>query len=92
MAAGCVCDGGCDHGRVHLGAFLAVAAIEDSAADLLLLGLLFNAMGVCWLLFYAVAAARGRGFLVRPPVRRVLDRITGVMLIGLGTRLALEKR
>ena len=64
----------------------------SSAAELLALGLLFNAMGVCWLLVYAVVAARGRNVLLRPQVRRLLDRTTGVVLIALGTRLALERR
>jgi RhtB (resistance to homoserine/threonine) family protein len=65
---------------------------HSSAANLLLLGLLFNAMGVCWLLCYAAAAARGRSVLVRPRVKRTLDRLTGFVLIGLGVRLALESR
>jgi RhtB (resistance to homoserine/threonine) family protein len=64
----------------------------SSVGELLLLGLLFNAMGICWLLVYAMAAARGRNLLLRPRVRRLLDRITGVVLIALGTRLALERR
>ena len=65
---------------------------HGSAGDLLLLGLLFNAMGVSWLICFAIAVARGRNVLVRPRVRRTLDRITGLVLVGLGTRLALEKR
>ena len=63
-----------------------------SAVNLLLLGLLFNAMGFCWLLGYATAAARGRGLLVRPRVKRALDSVSGLVLIGLGARLALEGR
>jgi RhtB (resistance to homoserine/threonine) family protein len=63
-----------------------------SAAELLVLGLLFNAMGVCWLLVYATVAARGRNVLGRPRVKRALDRLTGIVLITLGTRLALERR
>jgi threonine/homoserine/homoserine lactone efflux protein len=63
-----------------------------SSVDLLALGLLFNAIGVCWLLVYALLAARGRNLLVRPRVRRTLDRVNGIVLIGLGTRLALERR
>lgn len=59
---------------------------------LLALGGLFNVMGVAWLLSYAVLAARGRTILTRPRVRRSLDRLTGVVLIGLGARLALERR
>jgi threonine/homoserine/homoserine lactone efflux protein len=53
---------------------------------------LFNAMGFAWLISYASLAARGRNVLARPRVRRALDRITGLVLIGLGVRLALEHR
>jgi threonine/homoserine/homoserine lactone efflux protein len=65
---------------------------HGSARELLVLGLLFNAMGICWLLVYAAVAARGRNLLIRPRVKRTLDRISGIVLIGLGARLALEKR
>jgi threonine/homoserine/homoserine lactone efflux protein len=65
---------------------------DGSAADLLLLGLLFNALGVAWLTSYALLAARGRNVLNRPAVKRTLDRATGIVLIGLGARLALERR
>ena len=65
---------------------------HGSAGNLLLLGLLFNAMGVAWLICYATAVSRGRNVLARPRVKRTLDRISGLVLIGLGTRLALQKR
>jgi len=63
-----------------------------TAQDLLLLGALFNAMGVVWLLAYAAIAARGRGLLQQPRVQRAFERVTGVAFIALGTRLALERR
>lgn len=59
--------------------------------DLLLLGLLFNCMGVIWLLVYAELAARGRDVLARPRIKRALDRLSGVALVALGFRLALER-
>lgn len=62
------------------------------AAELLVLGALFNLMGVLWLSAYGLAVARGRAVFGRPRVRRALDRVTGVVLIGLGVRLALEAR
>jgi RhtB (resistance to homoserine/threonine) family protein len=65
---------------------------HGSLGNLLLLGLLFNAMGIGWLICYATAVARGRNVLVRPRVKRTLDRISGLVLVGLGTRLALENR
>jgi threonine/homoserine/homoserine lactone efflux protein len=53
---------------------------------------LFNLIGVGWLLSYAVAAARGRAVLSRPRMKRLLDRASGIVLVGLGARLALEHR
>jgi threonine/homoserine/homoserine lactone efflux protein len=60
--------------------------------DLMLLGALFNAMGVIWLLTYAVIAARGRDLLQQPRVKRAFDRLSGIALIALGARVALERR
>jgi threonine/homoserine/homoserine lactone efflux protein len=60
--------------------------------DLLLLGLLFNCIGVAWLLAYAELAARGRDVLRRPRVKRALDRVSGIALVALGVRLAFERR
>jgi threonine/homoserine/homoserine lactone efflux protein len=40
---------------------------------------------------YAELAARGRNMLGRPRVKRALDRLTGVALVGLGVRLAFER-
>lgn len=65
---------------------------HGSAAELLLLGFLFNSLGVAWLTGYALLAARGRNVLSRPAVKRTLDRVTGIVLIGLGARLAFERR
>lgn len=58
----------------------------------LALGGVFATITVVWLCGYALAAARAAALLSRPRVRAVLDRITGVVLIGLGLRLALERR
>jgi threonine/homoserine/homoserine lactone efflux protein len=69
-----------------------VDADRAGARELLLLGALFNLMGLVWLLGYAALAARGRDLFRRPGVKRALDRVTGVALIGLGVRLAFERR
>jgi threonine/homoserine/homoserine lactone efflux protein len=68
-----------------------VDAQHAEPQDLLLLGLLFNCMGVLWLLVYAELAARGRNVLRRPRVKRALDRLSGVALVALGVRLAAER-
>jgi threonine/homoserine/homoserine lactone efflux protein len=69
-----------------------VDAQHAQPQDLLLLGVLFNCLGVIWLLTYASLAARGRSLLRRPRVKRMLDRVSGVALVGLGVRLAFERR
>ena len=58
----------------------------------LILGAIFVAMTVVWLLAYTMVAARAAQTLMRPRVRTALDRFTGVVLIGLGLRLAVEHR
>ena len=65
---------------------------HPSLGSLLLLGTLFNAIGFVWLTVYALAAARGRAVLQRPRVRAWLDAVSGVVLVGLGVRLAVERR
>lgn len=61
-------------------------------APLLALGGMFAALTLLWLAAYAVAVGHASGLLRRPSVRKVLDRFTGVVLIGFGVRLALERR
>jgi RhtB (resistance to homoserine/threonine) family protein len=58
----------------------------------LVLGAIFVAMTFLWLLAYTLVAARAAQTLMRPRVRAALDRFTGVVLIGLGLRLAAERR
>jgi threonine/homoserine/homoserine lactone efflux protein len=69
-----------------------VDAGHASPATLLALGALFNCLGVAWLLTYAALASRGRAFLSRPRVHRAADRLSGIALVALGARLALERR
>jgi RhtB (resistance to homoserine/threonine) family protein len=58
----------------------------------LLLGAIFVAMTLGWLCVYALMASKAGGLLTRPRVRTALDRVTGVVLIGLGLRLVTARR
>jgi threonine/homoserine/homoserine lactone efflux protein len=62
----------------------------------LLVSLLLSAIAattsLAWLSVYATMVPRAGDVLRRPPVRRALDRATGVVLIGLGVRLASTRR
>jgi threonine/homoserine/homoserine lactone efflux protein len=57
----------------------------------LALGLLFATMGLAWLTTYAVVVAK-LGDVLSGPVRRMLDAVTGAILVALGVRLATEDR
>jgi threonine/homoserine/homoserine lactone efflux protein len=69
-----------------------VPARHPSFFALLLLGLLFAALGLAWLTTYSVLVARAGDRLRRSSIRRALDGLTGAVLIGLGARLAFERR
>jgi RhtB (resistance to homoserine/threonine) family protein len=69
-----------------------VSPREPILEPFLLLGGLFVLMTVVWLSGYALLAVRASALLGRPRVRATLDRVTGVVLVGLGVRLAFERR
>jgi threonine/homoserine/homoserine lactone efflux protein len=60
-------------------------------AVLALLGLVFCALTFLWLACYAAALAKMGDLLRRSPVRRILDAVTGTVLVALGVRLATEQ-
>jgi threonine/homoserine/homoserine lactone efflux protein len=58
----------------------------------LLLASLHVAVGLLWLAVYAYFLGRLGEVLRRPRVRRALEGVTGALLIGLGARLAWDRR
>ena len=58
----------------------------------LVMGGLFVLMTVAWLCAYAVVAVKASELLRRRRVSAAIDRLSGVILIGFGIRLALERR
>ena len=69
-----------------------VAARAPTLMPFLVLGVIFVAMTLLWLLGYSLLAAKASRTLQRPSVARALERFTGIVLIGLGVRLATESR
>ena len=70
----------------------AVVGGEPSFAPMLALGLVFCAMTLAWLSACALAVDRASRALRRPTVRRVLDAVTGLVLVALGLRVATDRR
>lgn len=60
-------------------------------ADLLPLGIVFAVMTLVWLAFYAAIVAKVGDVLRRPAIRRAIEGATGVLLVGLGLRIAAER-
>jgi threonine/homoserine/homoserine lactone efflux protein len=65
---------------------------EPGLVPFLLLGGLFVAMGLVWLCGYAIVASAASAVLERPRIKAAVDRVTGVVLVALGVRLATEPR
>ncbi|WP_141578875.1 LysE family translocator [Actinomadura sp. WMMA1423] len=59
---------------------------------LTVLGLLFCALTLLWLIGYSIAIATMGNVLRRPSIRRGLDMVTGTILVALGGRVAAEPR
>ena len=68
------------------------ASAEGGAGPILALGLVFCLMTFGWLALYSVVVHRARVVLRRPRVRRALDGLSGLVLVGFGARLALQQR
>ena len=65
---------------------------KDGSAliQMLLLGAVIIAINLIWMCNYALAAVRMSQLLSRARVKATIDRISGVVLIGVGIRLATE--
>ncbi len=68
------------------------AAGSGSFSTLFLLGLVFAAMTLLWLSAYALVVAKAGDVLRRSQVRRVIEAVTGGLLLALGLRIAVEQR
>jgi len=64
----------------------------SSFAGLLILGLIFCSLTLAWLTMYALVVDRIGDRLLRPVARRLLDGLTGGVLVALGVRLVSERR
>ena len=58
---------------------------------LFLLGVIFALIGWTWMNVYGLFVTRIRNFVTAPSVRQWMERVTGVVLLGFGARLAIER-
>jgi threonine/homoserine/homoserine lactone efflux protein len=64
---------------------------QEVLPRLLELGVVFALIGWTWMNVYGLFVTRLREVITAPRVRQWMERVTGVVLLGFGARLALEK-
>jgi threonine/homoserine/homoserine lactone efflux protein len=68
-----------------------VSPHSSALLQMLMLGGIFIAFNVFWMCSYALAAVRLAHVLSRPRVKAAVDRFSGLVLVGVGIRLAIER-
>lgn len=68
-----------------------IAPPDPILAKSLLLAGIHAALGIVWLSLITLLVSRFRGLVASPAIRRRLEALTGVVLIGFGLRLAAEQ-
>jgi len=64
---------------------------QEALPRLLELGITFAVIGWIWMNVYGLFVTRLRDVITAPRVRQWMDRVTGVVLLGFGARLAIER-
>ncbi|OLB89086.1 MAG: LysE family translocator [Chloroflexi bacterium] len=64
---------------------------QPALSRLLVLGVTFAVIGWIWMNVYGLFVTRLRDVITAPRVRQWMQRVTGVVLLGFGARLALER-
>ena len=65
---------------------------HDTAIRLIAMVVFYELIVIAWLCMYGYAVSRARTSPFGVQVRKGLERVTGAVMIGLGARLALERR
>ena len=64
----------------------------DSTNRIVLMVVCYDAIVIAWLCAYAVVVSRAGRSSIGAGISRALDRVTGIVMVGLGVRLAVERR
>ncbi|MBG9447352.1 LysE family translocator [Cytobacillus firmus] len=69
-----------------------VKAGENAQQQLIIMGIIYTLLSIFWFFLYVYFINYMREWLMSPKVQRVMDKATGVVLIGFGLKLALDKQ
>jgi RhtB (resistance to homoserine/threonine) family protein len=65
---------------------------HDSVTRLILMVVCYDAIVIAWLTMYAMVLSRAHRSRIGVRLRKGVERVTGTLMIGLGIRLAFERR
>jgi RhtB (resistance to homoserine/threonine) family protein len=69
-----------------------VKAGENTAQQLIIMGVIYTLLSIAWFFIYVFFINYLREWLMSPKVQRVMDKATGLVLIGFGLKLAFDKQ
>ncbi|MBG9587061.1 LysE family translocator [Cytobacillus firmus] len=69
-----------------------VKAGENAQQQLIIMGIIYTLLSISWFFIYVYFINYLREWLMSPKVQRIMDKATGVVLIGFGLKLALGKQ
>ncbi|MCF8568574.1 LysE family transporter [Alicyclobacillus tolerans] len=64
---------------------------SNTMEQLLFMGFIYTGLAIVWFLIYVSFVNYLRNWLQNSTVKRMMERITGVVLVGFGLKLAFEK-
>jgi RhtB (resistance to homoserine/threonine) family protein len=65
---------------------------ENASQQLIIMGIIYTLLSISWFFIYVFFINYMREWLMSPKVQRVMDKATGLVLIGFGLKLALDKQ
>jgi threonine/homoserine/homoserine lactone efflux protein len=65
---------------------------ENTTQQLILMGVIYTLLSISWFFIYVFFINYLREWLMSPKVQKVMDKATGLVLIGFGLKLALENQ
>ncbi|WP_332699026.1 LysE family translocator [Halalkalibacter lacteus] len=65
---------------------------ENATQQLIIMGVIYTLLSISWFFIYVFFITYLREWLMSPKVQRIMDKATGLVLIGFGLKLALDKQ
>ena len=63
----------------------------DATQQFIMMGVIYTVLSITWFFVYVFFINYLREWLMSPKVQRIMDKVTGLVLIGFGLKLALDK-